>query len=228
MSNPGKEKKKSPPQPLTSMKETAKNVGTLAMSLARRPLLWLVGAFACGVALLIETAIGPSGQPVFNLVSYVPFLGGAWAVYAQTTSSKDHKLGQLPNKGRVMSFALAALMVLVLSGLARITLTIIGELVVKTALALGPTVALAEKLWPPGALWRGLMVIDENPRKFAQMLVLSVAILLVTALAVPWAIDLSLGTLSTSRFVQGIARGLGWALISATWMQYYLRVRPHV
>lgn len=209
------------------LKDQTKTMSTLFFAMARRPLLWLAGILVCGLALLVETAVGQPGQAIFNLASYIPFLGGGWAVYAYTesTKQKDKTFGHFPSRKRIMSFALAALMVLMLSGLARVTLTIVGELIVKTALALGPTVALSEQIWPPSALWRGLMVIDEYPREFGKMLLISVGILLLTVLAVPLALNVAVGSLSGGHFVQGLARGLGWAIISAMWMMFYLRVR---
>lgn len=212
-----KKEKRAPKDPLS--------LSGVTLGLLRRPLLVLVGAVACGLALAIESAFGSTQNALFNLISYVPFLGGGWAVLARATSTDDMERGHLPSRSPVLAFVATAVVVVVLSGLARVTLTVLGELVVKTALALGPTVALADSSWPHRALWRGLMVIDESPADFLRVTGISIAILLLTVAVVPFALREVLG-LSESAWVQGFARGLGWGLISAFWMRYYLRVRP--
>ncbi|MBX2810908.1 MAG: hypothetical protein KTR25_03835 [Myxococcales bacterium] len=221
--------KKDAPSPPTTRTQTLRhqawNLGQLLAALGRRPLVWLGGTLLCGLALLLEAAIGQSGEALFNLASYVPFLGGGWAVLAFSTTNPAHVLGHFPSRQQALKFIAAAFVVLMLSGLARITLTIIGELAIKTALALGPTVALADQTWPPASLWRGLMVIDDQPRAFARLVLISAGILLLTVLAVPTGLNLMLGTSGGGLFVQGMARGLGWAIISGLWMRFYLRLR---
>ena len=166
-------------------------------------------------------------QPLtlYNLASYLPFLGGGWAVMARATSTEEHPRGHLPGRPAVLAFAATALVVVILSSLARVLLTGVGEMVVKLALTLGPTVALAEASWPHRALWRGLMVIDDAPTEFLKVAGVSVAVLLLTVAALPFTMHEILG-LSGGDLVKGFARGLGWGLISALWMRYYLRVRP--
>lgn len=200
--------------------------GSIALALLRRPVLWGVGALLCALAILVDNALDPSSRgTVFNLMTYVPFLGGGWAVFA-TVQPNENEAGFLPGRPRMISFALAALVVIVVSGLARVTLTILGELVVKTALSLGPTVALAERSMPHKALWRGMVVIDEHPRDFLKVSALSLGILVLTVALVPFAVESVVSAPSMGNLVRGAARGLGWAIISAVWMRFYLRIRP--
>lgn len=205
------------------------SLGGVALGLARRPGLVLLGALACGLVSLVGRAISPTTEDaLFNLVSYAPILGGAWAVWAYATATDLDRRGHWPNVRRALRFASTAMVVIVLSGLARVTLTVLGELVVKTALALGPTVALAEAAWPHTALWRGLLVIDAHPREFAKLAGISALVLVLTTLLVPWSLQLAFGTHtipSGGGFVGGLARGLGWAVIAALWMRFYLRIR---
>ena len=204
----------------------------LVIALVRRPVLWLVGMLICGITLLLEDILGGPGEALFNLASYIPFLGGGWAVYAHMGAKKDEATGHFPPKPHLRSYIAAALMVIMASGLARITLTILGELVVKTALALGPTIALADRSWPHRSLWRGLIVIDEFPRECAKIVGLSAAILILTVLLVPTAFNFILSSahqpLALREFIQGVVRGMGWAIVSAIWMRFYLKIRREV
>ncbi|MEL6184714.1 MAG: hypothetical protein AAFU79_08835 [Myxococcota bacterium] len=214
---PKKAKKKAQKDPLT--------FSGVGLALLRRPLLVVVGALLCGVALAVETAFGSQQLTLYSLASYLPFLGGGWAVLARATSSEEVTRGHLPGRPAVLAFAATALVVVILSSVARVMLTGIGEIVVKLALTLGPTVALADASWPHRALWRGLMVMDDSPTEFLKVAGVSVAVLLVTVAALPFAMHEILG-ISGGDLVKGFARGLGWGLISALWMRYYLRVRP--
>lgn len=201
-------------------------------ALVRRPALVLGGAVACGVVSLLGLALGPSAaDSLFNLASYLPILGGAWAVWSAATASEAEPRGQLPTPPRILRFAATALVVVILSGLARVTLTVLGELVVKTALALGPTVALAEMAWPPAALWGGVLVIDKDPRAFLKLAGVSAGVLLLTVLLVPWVLSLGFGgdvRIGGGGFVGGTARGLGWAVIAGLWMRHYLLSRAEL
>lgn len=194
----------------------------VASALARRPILPLVGVLLCSLVALLGFFLGSSGDQLFNLATYVPFLGGAWAVYAAATSTEDRPRNHLPSPRLVLAFASTALVVVVLSGLATVTLTVLGGLLVKIAFSLGPTVALAEAAWPHRALWRGLMVIDERPKAFVVAAVSSLAVALVTALLFVLLLRSLFGDAAGGLFLQGAARALGWVIISALWMRFYL------
>lgn len=217
----------SPPQEAKKRRGPMTVVGMFG-ALARRPLLIIAGTVGCALAALLDGVLGESSDPFFNLMSYVPFLGGAWAVWAAEHSTAETSRGHLPGRARILAYASTAVVLVVLSGLAGVTLTVLGKYAVKTALALGPTVALAEASWPHLALWRGLMVIDAFPRDFLKVAGASIAILLVTVLALPFVISEVLGAPSGGVFIRGAAQGLGWAAISGVWMRFYLRVRSHV
>lgn len=197
---------------------------TVLLALLKRPLLVVGGALLCGLALLIGQAV--RAEQLFDLASYAPILGGAWAVWASSNHAEGSQRGQLPSLDRCLRFGSTALVVLVLSGVAGLVIPVVGRVLVKMALSLGPTVALADLAWPPVALWRGLLVIDERPKDFAKLAAVSVLVLLLAFLLVPFALSVSLGIQSAGGgFVGGLARGLGWALISGLWMAFYLRTK---
>lgn len=201
-------------------------IGGVFTALGRRPILVVAGALLCGLVGLIGAALGPSSEEsLFNLASYVPILGGAWAIWAAATASDRHPRGHLPPAPSVARYAATAFVVAVLSGLATVTLTVLGGYLVKTVFALGPIVALAELAWPPAALWGAALVLDRDPKAFLKLVGISVAVLVLTVLLVPGALQAIFGTpyrIGGGGFFGGFAKGLGWAFISALWMRFYL------
>lgn len=197
----------------------------LPVALLRRPLISAVGVVACAVASLVGVLLGSSADALLNLVSYLPLLGGGWAVLAAATSTPDKARAQLPSPRAMIAYAASALVVVVLSGIAEVTLTIIGGLIVRTALALGPTVALAEGQWPHQSLWRGLLVIDAHPRAYLKVAVLALVVALVFALLFSLVLGELFGQAASGRLADGAARGVGWTIVGAIWMRFYLLIR---
>ena len=199
-------------------------VGGVVLALLRRPVVSVFGILLCSVVALLSAVLGPSGDALFNLASYIPFLGGGWAVYA--ASSPEGSYGQLPGRKATLCYVATALVVVVLSGMADVTLTILGGMVVRTALALGPTVALAQRVWPHQALWRGLLVIDEHPKAFVKVAAVSLGVAVIFVFLFGLLTKEAFGQAASGRIADGSARALGSVLISALWMRFYLGVRP--
>lgn len=194
------------------------SIAGLFVALARRPLLVLGGALLCGLVTLLGQALGAqTADSLFSLASYLPILGGAWAVWAAATVTKSQPRGHWPERARVICYAATAFVILVLSGVVGIAIPVVGAPATKTLLALGPTVALAELAWPPAAIWRGVLAIDRQPRSYAILFGISALVLLITF--VPRIVA---GGAHSPGFVDGLSRGLGWAVISALWMRFYL------
>lgn len=194
----------------------------LPLAVARRPLLPAVGLLACAIVGLLRVLLGSSADALMNLVSYVTFLGGSWAVLALV---RGGPAGQLPDRPSTLAYTATALIIVVVSGIADVTLTVIGGTLVRAALALGPTVALAEKTWPHRSLWRGLLVIDEHPKAFAKITVISVAVALTFLLLVGLLASDLFGEAAGGELTKGASRGVASVIIGAIWMRFYLKVR---
>lgn len=216
---PEAEKKKAPEAKPKRRPGEPLGYGGLVWALMRRPAPWIVGILLVGLAGLIRGFVGPSAESAVTLATYAPFLAGAWAVYAATGAGPH---GMLPPKRRALTYGSTALVVAVLSGIAEVTLTAVGGLIVRTAFALGPMAALAEGIWPPQSLWKGILVIDDRPKEFAIMAAGSLGAALVFRILMSWLLTRVFGVTSEAGFLEGVSRGVGWVVISAVWMRFYL------
>ncbi len=220
----------SPPEPARARWEAARAaLGWLGLvlAIARRPALPVVGVLLCAIAGWVGALVGQDRE-LLELARYVPFLGGGWAVWAADRSARtgSDPAGQLPDRRRALAYAATALVVVVLSGLARVTLTVLGGLLVGTLLALGPVVALAEGSWPHRALWRGLLFVDEAPKSFIKVAVASLVVALLFGLVFEWGSRELLGAAAGRRLADGASQGLGSVVIAAIWMRFYLMRQP--
>lgn len=225
--DPAPEPKASPPRassPKPDLPAGPPSWGGLFLYLAKRPLLLAGGALVCGLVLTIGSAIRPSiGEDLFNLASYIPVLGGAWAVWAGAMATRAAPQPQWPDTSRILRFASTAFVVLVVAKLVGLVVPIVGTPLAECALALSPVIALADLRWPPSALWRCVLVVEQNPKAYGVFALTSIGILVMTMWLVPTLLGVSYGAFGGGRgFVAGLARGLGWGIIAGLCMRYYL------
>ena len=205
----------------SSFNIAALGLRSVAYALVRHPILPLIGLVVALIAAIVDKDITTASAPITPVLLYIPFLAGGWAVLCHLTPNKH---GRFPTRKQLFRFAMTCLCVAVLASIANGIIPYIGYYVVVVILALAPTVALAGQLWPPGALWRSVLIIEQSPRDFGFVFAAS-TIMSVAFFILGFFILYVLGFNPSSyqrHLLLGLSKGVWLLLLSALWMNYYL------